>query len=315
MVVPRVSVVLATRNRRAVLESCLERFVAQRGVAFEVIVVDNGSTDGTAEAITARFPDVVVVRLADNIGPLALNIGIERARGAYIFRSDDDAYPETETTLAEAAAFLDGHPDVDGLSGEFIDLGRQHRPYYPHAFDPEAVAPDGLPIAAFIGVCALLRRQAVIDAGGFWDRFYYEEQDLATRMLAGGSIFRYVPWIRVVHLAAFDPSAGRSERWLLQIEQISRYQWRYFPFWRALGRTAVAWCFLSMAALRTSVGPSVYLEGCFAMLHAAARARRSERVVLDRPTMLLVLDGRSMAGMMMSHYRARLRARRNKKVR
>ena len=62
------SVIVITWNGRQYLQACLEAVAAQRGVEFETLVVDNGSTDGSAAFVRERFPAVRVVALADNRG-------------------------------------------------------------------------------------------------------------------------------------------------------------------------------------------------------------------------------------------------------
>ena len=72
---PVISIVLATHNRRDVVLSTLARLAQLPGhCAFEVVVVDNASTDGTADAIEATCPDVGVIRLTENFGSCAKNV-------------------------------------------------------------------------------------------------------------------------------------------------------------------------------------------------------------------------------------------------
>ncbi len=80
---PPVTVILLTFNTRALTLSCLAAFAdeAQR-LQWQIIVVDNGSTDGTAEAVRAAFPQADVVYFLQNRGfAVGNNLGIERARG------------------------------------------------------------------------------------------------------------------------------------------------------------------------------------------------------------------------------------------
>src|ERR1051325_2643790 len=91
---PIVSFVLATYNRRAVVANTVER-VRACGLArgeFEIIAVDNASTDGTAEALRERG-DVQVIGLADNLGSCAKALGVDAARGGLIVFLEDDSYP------------------------------------------------------------------------------------------------------------------------------------------------------------------------------------------------------------------------------
>src|SRR5436190_14717816 len=97
---PRASFILATHNRReVVLRTLAEIDVCSLSAGdFETIVVDNASTDGTADAIGDRFPHVRVIRQADNRGPCAKNAALPHARGRYIVFLDDDSYPVPRST-------------------------------------------------------------------------------------------------------------------------------------------------------------------------------------------------------------------------
>jgi GT2 family glycosyltransferase len=100
-----VSVVIPTRNRQVWLETCLESVKAQRVRAAEIIVVDDGSSDGTAEMLRLRYPEVQVIH-TDGIGPAgARNVGIDQATSDYVafLDSDDLWYPDT---LAQVVSVL-----------------------------------------------------------------------------------------------------------------------------------------------------------------------------------------------------------------
>src|ERR1041384_1279079 len=88
---PDVSVVIVTWNGRQHLDTCLASVEAQRGVAVETIVVDNGSTDGTADYVRARFPRVTLVRLEENRGFAGgNNAGVRKATGRFVAFLNND---------------------------------------------------------------------------------------------------------------------------------------------------------------------------------------------------------------------------------
>ncbi|WP_180357747.1 glycosyltransferase family 2 protein [Streptomyces sp. NP160] len=89
--VVEVTVLVPARNELGSIERCLGSVLSQRGVDFEVVVVDNGSTDGTTElleAIAERDPRVVVVHQPVPSIPVSLNAGLDRARGRWLVRVD-----------------------------------------------------------------------------------------------------------------------------------------------------------------------------------------------------------------------------------
>src|SRR5581483_5401490 len=141
----------------------------------EIVVVDNGSTDGTAAAVRQRFPMVRCLRLARNRGAAARNAGVQACRRPYIALCDDDTWWEPGS-LRRAADLLDAHPSLAVLTARVL-VGTEDR------LDPTCAAmaasplpaPPGLPGAAILGFLAgasVVRRAAVLAAGGFEPRFF-----------------------------------------------------------------------------------------------------------------------------------------------
>src|SRR5688572_30784401 len=88
---PQVSVIVPARNEVATIDACLDSVLGQDGVDLEVLVVDNGSTDGTAERLKARAaadPRVVVLHNAVPSIPTSLNTALAAARGRWLVRVD-----------------------------------------------------------------------------------------------------------------------------------------------------------------------------------------------------------------------------------
>ena len=202
-----VTVVVATRNRR---DRLLETIPRHEG---PVILVDNGSDDGSPDAIEAAFPRVTVVRLAENRGAAARNVGVRRARTPYVAFADDDSY-WLPGSLDGAAALLRDHPRVGLLSARVL-VG-------PEAIlDPVsaamAAAPlgvrDGAPGPAVLGFLACsvaVRREAFLRVGGFNPKLhvYGEEALLAMDLAAAGWLQAYAPELTVRHLPL---PAGRDD--------------------------------------------------------------------------------------------------------
>jgi GT2 family glycosyltransferase len=204
-------VVVATRNRRASLLRALTRLVALPERP-HVIVVDNASTDGTAEAVAAAFPRVEVVRLAENRGAAARNVGVRRARAPYVAFNDDDSWCEPGA-LRRAAEVLDAYPHV-ALLAACIAVGPHGR------LDPTCVQMAESPLTVdvplpgpavlgFVACGAVVRRSAFLAVGGFSSQlgFVGEERMLAVDLASKGWHAAYVPEIVAYH----DP-APRNER-------------------------------------------------------------------------------------------------------
>jgi GT2 family glycosyltransferase len=194
-----VTVVVATRNRRDQLIDTLPRHAAP------VIVVDNGSDDGSPDAVEAAFPHVRVVRLPENRGAAARNVGVELAATPFVAFADDDSFWE-QGSLARAAHLLHQHDRVALLCARVL-VGRQARP------DPISAAMAAAPLGVAAGApgpsvlgfmaCAVtVRRSDFLAVGGFNGKLqvYGEEDLLAMDLAAAGRLLSYVPSLVVRHL-------------------------------------------------------------------------------------------------------------------
>ena len=169
---PRVSVVIPTYNRRDLLLRAIDSVRAQTLPVEEVIVVDDGSTDGTGEAVRDRFGPGITYLRQDNAGvSAARNRGLAAARGEYLALLDSDDEWLPEKTLRQTQ-WLDEHPsfgmvlcDVIRVTqdGRLIDVFRRRE------FIPE----DGLVLRwvlrnpALAPVSAMFRREVIDTIGGF----------------------------------------------------------------------------------------------------------------------------------------------------
>lgn len=170
--VPDVSAIIPTYNRRELVIRAIHSALAQTREVDEIIVVDDGSTDGTAEALKTEFGDrIISVRQANAGVSAARNRGMAMARGRYIalLDSDDEWMPEK---TAKQVDWLDAHPDfgmvlcdverVD-IDGRPIDRFRRR----------DVIREDGwvLPMVlqdpALAPVSAMFRREVYADVGGF----------------------------------------------------------------------------------------------------------------------------------------------------
>ena len=131
----RPSFVVPSWDGLDVLRECLRALMLQT-VDCEVVVVDNGSVDGTAEAVAAEFPDVVLVRLEENVGfGRAVNLGAGRATGDVLLVVNNDAVPAPDFAERMVAPFADPavgmaagvltqrpHPDRVDSAGVELDV-------------------------------------------------------------------------------------------------------------------------------------------------------------------------------------------------
>jgi N-acetylglucosaminyl-diphospho-decaprenol L-rhamnosyltransferase len=261
----RVTVVVATHNRRRQLERYLHRHRAP------VVVVDNGSDDGTPELVRERFPQARLIRLAANIGAAARNVGVEAAGTPYVAFADDDSYWPGDS-LDRAAGLFDAHPRAALLTGRVL-VGERRRLDPVSALmaaAPLGVQPDlpGPSVLGFLACAAVVRREPFLAVGGFEPKLlvYGEEALLAMDLAGAGWGLAYVPSLVVRHLPEPDGRDQRGRR---------RRQARNDLLTTWLRRPAAVGV---RAALRTSVRRSGF-GGLVDALAELAWVRRHRRVI------------------------------------
>jgi GT2 family glycosyltransferase len=195
---PRLSIVLATHNRAAVLAHTLDRLraLAPECGAHEIIVVDNASTENVGGVVAGRS-NVEFVRLRHNAGSCAKAYGVQRARGALILFLDDDSYPRPGS-VERMLRHFDADPRL-GAAGFTVHLqdGSQECSALPHVF---------------VGCGVGLRATALHAVGGLDASFFMqaEEYDLSFRLLRAGWKVEVCGDLAVDHLKT--PHARRAER-------------------------------------------------------------------------------------------------------
>jgi len=232
--VMRASVVVVIHGGRERLDDAvasLERWGA-RGAA-HVIVVDNGSPDGVAEAARRRFPWATVARSDANLGFAGgVRLGVEAAEGEILCLLNDDAAAEDGWLEAHLEA-LDRHPEaaataglMTGWDGRTVDFTRPVVTFDAHAFQLDQGAPldeaelpaAGEPVPLACGGNMAIRREDWERAGGFDpDLFaYFEDLELGWRLWALGRQVIAAPGARARHRgAATSEAMGNYRRGVL----------------------------------------------------------------------------------------------------
>jgi GT2 family glycosyltransferase len=218
---PDLSVVVVTHDGRDLaLETLRSARAASEGIAVEWFVVDNGSSDGTPEAIESELPDVRLFRRG-NVGFAAgNNVALGHTSGRYVLLLNPDVAIR-RGTLAELVRALDARPTVGAASviqrgadgalqssvrrfptatrqlGEALFAGR---------WTGEGVAADDaygreMPADWLVGAFLVVRREALDVVGGLDERFflYSEEKDWCMRIGQAGFEVRHLPTMEVTH--------------------------------------------------------------------------------------------------------------------
>jgi GT2 family glycosyltransferase len=208
-----VGVAIATRDRRDSLLHTVDRLTALPERP-PVVVVDNGSTDGTPAAVGAAHPDVPVIEARRNLGAAARTLAARALDTPVIAFSDDDSW-WPPGALERAASLFQRHPAL-GLIAARILVGREERldptcaemARSPIPRDPQLPGPS---VLGFVACGAVVRRSALLEVGGFHPRFGTggEEQLLAIDLAAAGWELAYVEEVVAHHHPA---GPGRATR-------------------------------------------------------------------------------------------------------
>jgi GT2 family glycosyltransferase len=263
-------VIIVNSNSGAYLGHALEALARQTLTPAATYLVDNGSTDGSADDAETRFPWVEVVRLGRNAGfAAANNVAARRTDCEWIALLNPDAFPEPEwlatllaaagrapgcaslasrLMLAERPGVLDGEGDSYGVNGF---AWRRH-----HGRELASVRPVGREAPEHVfsacAAAALYRRDAFLAAGGFDESFfcYLEDVDLGFRLRLRGEDCLYVPEAVVHHVGsavtgrASDFSIYHGQRnmvWTFAKNMPGPLLWLYLPQHLLVNLAAIAW--------------------------------------------------------------------------
>lgn len=184
------TVVMITHNRREQLLETLARMTTLPDAA-PIVLVDNASTDGTADAVECRYPDVRLIRAHRNLGAVARNVAVREVTTPYVAFCDDDTRWQPGA-LTRAADQLDRHPGLGVVTGRcLVEPELTEDPITPELRNSPVPGPDWLPGPALLGVMAGLsavRVRAFTDVGGFSSRMWLggEEELFALDLAARG---------------------------------------------------------------------------------------------------------------------------------
>jgi hypothetical protein len=251
--------VIVNWNTPELLRDCLKSvFGMIEGIAFEVIVVDNASSDGSVAMLKVEFPQVRRVENYENRGFAAANnqaFRIMTGRYALLLNSDTVL---TEGAVHELYAFMEEHPEAVMACGQLLnaDGSKQNsiaafptllsllvnvplleilfparypskRQDYPHPIE----------VDSGIGAFLIVRKSAIDGVGGLDERyfFFFEETDWARTMKEAGWKIYHVPTARIYHLQGKSVGAG-----ILSRTHFYRSRYLYFVKWKSTAWSALA---------------------------------------------------------------------------
>ena len=263
MSTPMVSLVIVSWNATKYLEECLASIDAARYPwPIEVIVVDNASSDDSADMVRRRFPHVTLIQNADNLGfAKANNIGIRRARGKYVALVNSDVHV-LDDCLQQLVRYLDAHRECGMIGPKLIggdgEQQNSHRGF-PRLWNMlcRAVALDRLfpttplfsgymlnskalreatPVEILSG-CFLVVTRTALDEVGLLDEAFFiygEDMDWCKRFCRAGRQVVFLPSAQSIHYGG-GSSSNAPLRFFVEMQRADLQYWR-----KHHSRTAVA---------------------------------------------------------------------------
>ena len=232
------SVIIVSYNVRHYLEQCLNSVIkASENIKYEIIVVDNNSTDGSCEMVSSRFSEVKLIRNTGNKGfSAANNQAIRVSEGKFILLLNPDTLVEEEA-FARCLAFMNEHPGAGALgvkmingNGKLLPESKRAMPtpgtaffkmagfsflfprsklfnrYYLGHLDSSTIAETEIISGAFM----FIRKEVLAKTGLLDEAFfmYGEDIDLSYRILKAGYKNYYFPEVRIIHYKGESTSKG-----------------------------------------------------------------------------------------------------------
>lgn len=300
------SIIIVNWNTRGLVLRCLNHLTGlDLPLETEVWVVDNGSTDGSPEAIRSSFPDVHLLENSRNMGfARANNQALKRAQGRYILLLNTDCFPHKGAIQALIGA-MERHPEAgiaggklrhpDGrpqnsfgvaptLATELIPKGLLET-LLPRRFPSKRRPPHApMEVETVTGAFLLVRREALECVGGLDESYFFflEETDWCLRMRKAGWVVLHVPGAEALHL-----QGGSAVQELARARvEYYRSRYRFFALHRGGGSLALLRWGLLLKGLANWIS-----SGILAYLWGSRGSRWEDRHAVDGTLLRWHLSG------------------------
>lgn len=276
---PFVGIVVLTWNQRIDTLECLKSIFMLDYPNFKVVVVDNGSVDGTAEAIRAQFPDVALIINDVNIGvPAAYNQGFEyflRQGADYVLILNNDTVID-KSFLSELVRVAESSSDIGmtvpkiyyyGQDNLLWSAGAEWRRFPPRVVIIGFGKKDGPAYSIqreldYATGCATLVSRQALEKVGLLDAVYFmyqEDYDYSERLREANYKIVYVPTAIMWHKVSTSVGEGSSEKWFRWSRSLVRYYRRHGRLWGLSFATFFVWVLLREIAKGNlkAIGPHI----------------------------------------------------------
>jgi GT2 family glycosyltransferase len=263
-----VSAIVISLNSRRFLKDCLDTLQQGpwRNVTYEIIVADNGSTDGTLELLAADYPNVRVLAIGSNIGFCpAGNLAARQAAGRYLLFLNDDILVRDDA-IARLVEWMDPHPEAGMIGSRLLNLdgtdqfssgrtfpspmnalfGRKSvlTRLFPNApwarrylLSDRVNSTEPYPVDWVSAAAMLVRREAFEKSGGLDEDFYYfHEMVICSRCRKAGYTVWLHPLSKIVHYEGAGSGVRTRRVRRKHIERFHRAAYRWYCLHHGLGR-------------------------------------------------------------------------------
>ncbi len=274
---PKISAIIITRNRVAYLRECVESCLLQNYPSLEILIGDNGSTDGTIqylESLAKSDSRVVTLFNGRNLGSCeGRNLLLQRSTGELWFIIDDDATFQHPDDLVKVAQEFERHPKAGAIGFTVVNAqDPQTLNLWMYQANPEKARWREFRSAQFASCAVAVRRQAMEDARFahgeyFVNSFFYswDEFPIAWRLLETGWECWYSPVVAIRHYGSSTIDVPTAHRVHLDAKSVGQFAGLILPFpygwWKYVVRLSLwmlkrAWRTNTMKACLTG-----FLEG------------------------------------------------------
>jgi len=257
-----VSIIIVNWNTRDILHSCLQSIYERTGgIEFEVIVIDNGSSDNSVQMVKQLFPQVVLIKNSENKGfAAANNQGIAIAKGRYTLLLNSDTVI-LNNAIGKTISFADAHPEAAVIGCLVLNKDRSLQPTcfmfpsllnkvlfvsYLYKFFPKSNffgrermtwwdRSDVREVDVVTGCFMLVRREAIEQVGLMDEQFfmYGEETDWSYRFMKAGWKNMFYPGAQIIHYGNVSAVKHGANRAIMRDRSDIWFMFKYWPKWKA----------------------------------------------------------------------------------
>jgi len=238
MTAPLVSVVIITWNRKTDVLKAVQSVYEQAYPNFEVVVVDNGSADGTVEELRDAYPEIKLIAFDSNLGVTkGRNAGIERAMGEIIFLLDSDATLDSDA-LSVAVQKLQADLALGIVAAKCLRAHDRALDDHTWIYSERVKADQDSEFLSysFCEAGAAIRKAALDRAGLFWEGLFFggEGDELSLRIWDAGYKILYSPQMVIYHHVSPQMRIGGEQREYYSLRNSLMIYILRYPWWLLL---------------------------------------------------------------------------------